>query len=117
MTAQTSEVPGETENQQTDNIARLSSVPPSTPTPKGVDNLSKDVEDSQEREGGVGEEDSQSLLMEVVSQIAAEPGADYMQDIWQLQLRDLRKACLECIPWPQPKQAPFVRSKSFNETL
>jgi len=81
VTAQTSEVPGETENQQTDNIARLSSVPPSTPTPKGVDNLSKDGKDLQEREGGVGEEDSQSLLMEVVSQIAAEPGADYMQDI------------------------------------
>lgn len=79
--SKTSEVPGETENQQTDNIARLSSVPPSTPTPKGVDNLSKDGKDLQEREGGVGEEDSQSLLMEVVSQIAAEPGADYMQDI------------------------------------
>ena len=80
---QTREVPGETENQQGDNTTKLSSVPPCTPTPtpKGTDSVPKDSEDSKEHDGGVGEEESQSLLMEIVSQIAAEPGADYMEDI------------------------------------
>ena len=32
-------------------------------------------------EGEVEEEDSQSLLMGIVSQISSEPAADYMKDI------------------------------------
>ena len=69
-------------------MTKPSSVPPCTPTPtldktedKSLENGPQSGEDSQEDEGGVGEEDSQSLLMGIVSQIAAEPTADYLQDI------------------------------------
>lgn len=88
-------------------MTRRSSVPPCSPTPVLVET---EGTESGLNEGGVGEEDSKSLLMGIVSQIAAEPGADYMKDIWQLQLRDLRKACLECIRWPETKQVSRVES-------
>lgn len=64
-----------------------------------------------------GEDNSQSLLMGIVSQIAAEPTVDYKQDIWQLQLRDLRKACLECIRWPHTRQLPCVRSETATGSM
>ena len=78
---------------------------------RGVD------EGEGEGEGDVEEEDSQSLLMGIVSQISSEPVADYTKDIWQLQLRDLRKACLECIRWPETKQAPRVESQTSTESI
>lgn len=84
LNAQTIEVPDETEKQQDDNTTRLSSVPPCTPTPVPIktEGVSLDNEPkSGVDEGGVGEEDSESLLMGIVSQIAAEPAADYMKDI------------------------------------
>lgn len=79
----TSEVPVETDNQQAHNTTKLSSVPPCTPTSKSIENASKEGKggDLQECEGREGGADSQSLLMEIVSEIAAEPGADFMQDI------------------------------------
>lgn len=105
-------------------MTRLSTVPPCTPTPtsaksegKSLENDSQSGVDSQEDQVGEGEEDSQSLLMGIVSQIAAEPAADYMQDIWQLQLRDLRKACLECIRWPETKHLPRVRSETSTDSI
>lgn len=106
-------------------MTRISSVPPCTPTPTSAKNEDKSLEnepqsgvDLQEDQGGEGEEkDSQSLLMGIVSQIAAEPTADYMQDIWQLQLRDLRKACLECIRWPETKYLPHVRSETSTDSI
>lgn len=102
-------------------------MPPCTPT-RTSNNLAEDKsqenepqtgEDPQEEdEGGVGKEDnSQSLLMGIVSQIAAEPTVDYKKDIWQLQLRDLRKACLECIHWPHTKQLPRARSETATGSM
>lgn len=44
-------------------------------------------------------------MVVVIEQVSA---VDYMQDIWQLQLRDLREACLEYIRWPETKQAHHV---------
>ena len=38
-------------------------------------------QDLQQPEEEGGDDDSKSVLMEIVSQIAAEPEADYMQDI------------------------------------
>ena len=84
LNAQTIEVPDETEKQQDDSTTRRSSVPPCTPTPVPVKTEDTDVDNEPESgvdEGGVGEEDSQSLLMGIVSQITSEPGADYMKDI------------------------------------
>ena len=118
---QKTEVPDETENQQADNTRKSSSVPPCTPTPEGVENApncrESEGQDLQQPEEDGGDGDSKSVLMEIVSQIAAEPGADYMQDNWQLQLRDLRDACLECICWPETKQEPCscMRSASFTD--
>ena len=82
--AQTIEAPDDTEKQQDDSTTRLSSVPPCTPTPVPMETEGTSVDDETENgvnEGEVGEEDSQSLLMGIVSQIAAEPAADYMKDI------------------------------------
>lgn len=76
--AQTAEVSDDTEKQQHDSTTRRSSVPPCSPTPVPV---KTEGTESGLNEGGVGEEDSKSLLMDIVSQIAAEPGADYMKDI------------------------------------
>lgn len=116
---QETEIPDETDNQQGDNTRKSSSVPPCTPTPEGLENSPKESEgqDLQQPEEDGGDDDSKSVLMEIVSQIAAEPEADYMQDIWQLQLRDLRNACLECIRWPETKQEPCscMRSASFTD--
>ena len=118
---QKTEVPDETENQQADNTRKSSSVPPCTPTPEGVENApncgESEGQDLQQPEEEGGDDDSKSVLMEILSQIAAEPEADYMQDIWQLQLRDLRDACLECIRWPETKQEPCscMRSASFTD--
>ena len=83
LNGQTSEVPVETEDQQAHNTTKLSSVPPCTPTSKSIENASKEGKggDLQECEGREGGADSQSLLMEIVSEIATEPGADFMQDI------------------------------------
>lgn len=120
LNAQTIEVPDDAGKQQDDSTTRLSSVPPCTPTPVPIKTEGTDVDNEPESgvdEGGVGEEDSQSLLMDVVSQIASDPAADYMKDIWQLQLRDLRKACLECIRWPETKQAPRVESQTSTESI
>ncbi|XP_020611219.1 uncharacterized protein LOC110049741 isoform X2 [Orbicella faveolata] len=80
----TIEVPDDTGKQQDDSTTRLSSVPPCTPTPVPIKTEGTDVDNEPESgvdEGGVGEEDSQSLLMDVVSQIASDPAADYMKDI------------------------------------
>jgi len=74
----TAEVTDDTEKQQDDSTTRRSSVPPCSPTPVPVET---EGTESGLNEGGVGEEDSKSLLMGIVSQIAAEPGADYMKDI------------------------------------
>lgn len=65
----------ETENPQAGNTTRPSSVPPCSPTP-----FARELEDETvvKSEGG---ECSQSHLNDIVSQIAAEPGKDYMQDI------------------------------------
>lgn len=116
---QKTEIPDETENQQADNTRKSSSVPPCTPTPEGVENAHKGGEgqDLQQPEEAGGNDDSKKVLMEIVSQIAAEPEADYMQDIWQLQLRDLRDACLKCIRWPEIKQGPCLcmGSASFTD--
>ena len=84
LNAQTIEVPDETENQQDDNTTRISSVPPCTPTPGPLKTEGASLDNEPESgadEGGVGGENSQSLLMGIVSQIAAEPAADYMKDI------------------------------------
>ena len=115
---------------------KVASVPPCTPTPDiaeseqeigstQLDSLaddwqeegeekkeSKEVEEEEEEAATVeGEEevkdDAQAKLMSVVSRIATEPSPDYKQDIWQLQLRDLRTVCLECIRWPQTTQVPL----------
>lgn len=118
---QKTEIPGETENQQADNTRTSSSVPPCTPTPESVENApncgESEGQDLPQPEEDGGDDDSKRVLMEIVSQIAAEPEADYMQDIWQLQLRDLRNACLECIRWPETKQEPCscMRSASFTD--
>lgn len=65
--------------------------------------------DSQGGEGKVSNEQSQDRLLNLVTEIGTEkPAVDYMQDIWQLQLRDLREACLEYIRWPETKQAHLV---------
>lgn len=65
----------ETENPQAGNTTRPSSVPPCSPTP-----FARELENETavKSEGG---ECSQSHLNDIVSQIAAEPGKDYMQDI------------------------------------
>ena len=120
LNAQTIEVPDDTEKQQDVTTTRLSSVPPCTPTPVAVITEGTDLDNEPESgvdQGEVEEEDSQSLLMGVVSQISSEPAADYMKDIWQLQLRDLRKACLEYIRWPGTKQAPCVESQTSTGSI
>ena len=84
LNAQTIEVPDDTEKQQDDSTTRLSSVPPCTPTPVAVKTDGTDLDNEPESgvdEGEVEEEDSQSLLMGIVSQISSEPAADYMKDI------------------------------------
>ena len=80
---QMGKVPDETENHQADDTTKLSSVPPCSPISKSRENGPNrgDDGDLRECEGGEGEADSQSLLMEVVSEIAAAPGVDYMQNI------------------------------------
>lgn len=79
------EIPDETETQQADNTRKSSSVPPCTPTPEGVENApncgESEGQDLQQPEEDGGDDDSKRVLMEIVSQIAAEPEADYMQDI------------------------------------
>lgn len=79
---QASEGPEEAESHQAGNTTKVSSVPPCTPTPtSSTDDVPGDTKDSEECEGGVAEEESRSLLMDIVSQIAAENGTDYLQDI------------------------------------
>ncbi|XP_015761003.1 PREDICTED: uncharacterized protein LOC107340157 isoform X2 [Acropora digitifera] len=65
----------ETENPQAGNTTRPSSVPPCSPTPFARELKN---ETAVKSEGG---ECRQSHLNDIVSQIAAEPGKDYMQDI------------------------------------
>lgn len=80
----TTEVPDDTERRQDDSTTRLSSVPPCTPTPVAIKTEGTDVDNEPESgvdEGEVEEEDPQSLLMGIVSQISSEPAADYMKDI------------------------------------
>ena len=84
LNAQTIEVPDDTERRQDDSTTRLSSVPPCTPTPVAIKTEGTDVDNELESgvdEGEVEEEDPQSLLMGIVSQISSEPAADYMKDI------------------------------------
>lgn len=65
----------ETENPQADNTTRPSSVPPCSPTP-----FARELENDTAVKSKGGE-CSQSHLNDIVSQIAAESGKDYMQDI------------------------------------
>lgn len=82
LNGETDEGPGEAESHQAGNTTKVSSVPPCTPTPtSSTDDVPGDTKDSEECEGGVAEEESRSLLMDIVSQIAAENGTDYLQDI------------------------------------
>lgn len=84
LNAQTIEAPDDTEKRQDDSTTRLSSVPPCTPTPVATKTEGTDVDNELESgvdEGEVEEEDPQSLLMGIVSQISSEPAADYMKDI------------------------------------
>ncbi|XP_068714767.1 uncharacterized protein [Montipora foliosa] len=69
------EVPDKTETQQACNTTKQSCLPSCTPT------LASKEQDSASDVKSEGGEGSQSLLMDIVSQIAAEPVADYMQDI------------------------------------
>ena len=72
LNGQTSEARDETENKEAGNTTKVSNVPPCTPT-----RTSSGPKDEPKE----GDDESRTLLMEIVSQITAEPGADYMQDI------------------------------------
>lgn len=83
-----------------------------------VDDEPESVVDSLGVEDKTENEQSQDQVMDIVTEIAAEtPAEDYMQNIWQLRLRDLREACLEYIRWPETKQAPCVRSESSIDSV
>lgn len=106
---------------------RVDSVPPSTPVPgdqehKGIpeqqSKLNKETDPSEDDHANHDDDEhsdlkqeASSLLDDIVNQILSEskPLA-----IWQLKLRDLRRACLEKYRWPETKlPCRKLESKSF----
>ena len=60
--------------------------------------------------------DDAAVIMRVASQVAEEQllAEHASQNIWQLQLRDLRRVCEECIPWPDTRLPEQHNTKSLQ---